>query len=48
MQEQDLIDLASRKAMQMTAHSDDIAAIATNLELEHKDLGIVTAKSDKP
>ena len=48
MQEQELMELASRKAEQMTAHTDDVAAIATNLELEHKDLSIVAAKSDKP
>lgn len=40
-----MMELASRKAVQMTAHSDDVADIATNLELEHKDLSIAAAKS---
>ena len=42
-----MIELATRKAIQMTTHNDDAVAIAENLQLEHKDLNLVAAKTEK-
>ena len=41
-----MIELATRKAIQMTTHNDDAVAIAENLQLEHKDLNLVAAKTE--